>query len=101
MVWMRNYKQRCNKCKKNYVGVVGRQDYVLCYDCQKDLLNGEIKDPEMKKLFSIPEEYYKESLFLRNIKIYYLKFEKLSDKQIEAFKKVVDKLNERGLQDKK
>ena len=44
----------------------------------------------MKKMFDIPEEFYRESLFLRNIKSSYLRFGKLSGKQIEWFKKVVE-----------
>jgi len=48
----------------------------------------------MKKLFDIPEKFYQENLFLRNIKSNYLRFGKLSDKQIEAFKKTVEKMKE-------
>lgn len=86
---MVRYKELCKKCRKNYIIVNRRERYPLCYDCQKPLLNKEIKDKEMKKLFDIPEEFYKESIFLRNIKLYYLKFLSLSDKQAAAFKKVV------------
>jgi hypothetical protein len=86
------YQQKCSRCKKNYVTVSRRQTYVVCYDCQKEELKGEVKDPEMKKLFNIPEEYYKENSFLRNIKAGYLRFGKLSDKQIAAFKKTVKEL---------
>lgn len=73
--------------------MVSRNDrYALCYDCQKKYLEGEIKSKKMKELFDIPEEFYKESLFLRNIKTYYLRFGKLSEKQISAFKKTVKKM---------
>ncbi|MBU0929757.1 MAG: hypothetical protein KJ623_01665 [Nanoarchaeota archaeon] len=89
---MVRYKQLCNKCKKNYVVVTYKQYYALCYDCQKNELKGKIKNPAMKKMFDIPEEFYKENSFLRNIKINYLKFRKLSEKQIEVFKKVVKKM---------
>ncbi len=89
---MVTYKQLCNKCKKNYVVVTSKQNYALCYDCQKNDLKKKIKDPKMKKLFDIPEEFYKESSFLRNLKLYYLQFEKLSEKQIEAFKKTVERM---------
>lgn len=57
-------------------------------------MEGEITDPEMKQLFDIPEEYYKESMFLRNIKINYLKYGNLTEKQIAAFKKVAAKIKE-------
>lgn len=89
---MVKYKQRCGKCRKNYVIVGGREKYALCYDCQKKHLHGEIKSAKMRKMFDIPEKYYKENLFLRNIKIYYLKFGSLSEKQVKAFKKVVGEL---------
>ena len=46
----------------------------------------------MKKLFNIPEKYYKKSLFLRNIKLNYLRYGGLTDKQIETFKKVAKQL---------
>lgn len=58
-------------------------------------MEGDITDPKMKKLFDIPEKYYKDSMFLRNIKINYLKYGNLTDKQIEAFKKVVGKIKEK------
>ena len=74
--------------------ITSKTKYPLCYDCQKNDIQGEIKDPEMKKMFDIPEEFYKESLFLRSIKINYLRFGKLSDKQIEWFKKVTEKIKE-------
>lgn len=95
------YKQRCNRCKKNFVTTTSNQNYVLCYDCQKDELKGTIKDPAMKKLFNIPEDFYKENLFLRNIKANYLKFGDLSEKQIEAFKKVAENIkNEKKVKQK-
>lgn len=84
------YKKLCGRCKKNYVIVGWRQRNATCYNCQKKELEAEIKDPKMKKLFSIPEEYYKQNTFLRNVKLSYIRYGKLSDKQIEAFKKTVD-----------
>mgnify|MGYP001563334381 CR=1 FL=1 len=74
--------------------VTSRTRFTVCYDCQKDDLKGEIKSEKMKKLFDIPEEFYKESLFLRSIKANYLKFGKLSEKQIEWFKKVFEEMKE-------
>ena len=87
---MVRFKQLCMKCKKNMVIVTAKTRFTVCYNCQKEELHGEIKNPKMKAMFDIPEEFYKESLFLRSIKINYLKFGKLSDKQIEWFKKVVE-----------
>ena len=86
------YKQKCAKCKKNYVIVTWKQGYPICYDCQKDQLVGEISDPQMKKLLDIPEHFYRENSFLRSIKINCLQYGKLSEKQIETFKKAVEKL---------
>jgi hypothetical protein len=82
------------KCKKNYVITTTSQKYVICYECQKDLLIGEIKDPMFKKLFDIPEDYYKTNAFLRNIKINYLRYYSLTENQISAFKKTVEKMKE-------
>ena len=90
------YKQKCYVCKKNYVIATYRQRYVLCYECQKKELEGEIKDPKMKQLFDIPEQYYKDNAFLRDIKINYLKYNTLTKKQIEAFKKTVQKIKEKN-----
>ena len=87
-----NYKSKCISCKKNYVLMTYKQRYPICYDCQKKELEGEIKDPKMKKLFNIPEEFYKQNAFLRSIKINYLKYGELSKKQIEVFKQVIEKL---------
>ncbi len=87
-----SYKQRCGRCKKNMVVVTARTNFPLCYDCQKNDLNGEIKEPAMKKMFDIPEEYYQSNSFLRSIKINYLRYGSLSEKQIEAFKKTVEKM---------
>jgi len=89
---MAKYKQRCFRCKKNYVLVSGRNNYPICYDCQKTELNQEIKNKKMKKLFNIPEEFYKENFFLRNIKLYYLRNNKLSEKQVQAFKKTTKEM---------
>ena len=89
---MVRYKQKCWKCRKNYVTVSRSQKWAVCYDCQKNELKGEIKDPKMKKMFNISEEFYKENSFLRDIKSKYLQWGELSEKQIAAFKKTVDEL---------
>ena len=86
------FKQKCFKCRKNYVTVGRGQRFVICYDCQKAEMKGDIKDPKMKKMFDIPEEFYKENSFLRDIKVKYLKWGELTEKQIAAFKKTVEKM---------
>lgn len=86
------FKQKCIRCRKNFVIITNKNRYPLCYDCQKKELNVKINDPKMKKLFDIPEEYYKKNDFLRAIKANYIKFENLSERQIEAFKKTVEEM---------
>ncbi len=92
---MADYKTKCAKCKNVWVLVSARTRFPICYECQKPELTGKIKDPKMKKLFAIPEELYKENLFLRSIKANYLRFGSLTEKQIEAFKKVVADLKKK------
>ncbi|MBC8495962.1 hypothetical protein H8D36_07435 [archaeon] len=94
-----NYKIKCSKCKQNYQLVTRPTRFVVCYECQKPDLKGEITDPKMKKLLDIPEQFYKDNLFLRDIKIKYLRFGDLSEKQIAAFEKVVDKMQKAVMKD--
>ena len=51
-----------------------------------------IKDAKFKKMFDIPKEFYEQSAFLRNIKESCIRFENLTEKQVEAFKKVVKEM---------
>lgn len=88
------FKKKCGICKKNYVKATYRDKFIVCYECQKKQMQGEITDPEMKKMFDIPENLYKENSFLRNIKINYMRFGSLTDKQIAAFKKTVKEMQE-------
>lgn len=74
--------------------------FVTCYPCQKAEMSGEIKDADMKKMFDIPEELYMRNAFLRDIKIKYLRFGQLTDKQIDAFKKVSKELKEKKSQER-
>ncbi|MBT4540791.1 hypothetical protein HOC35_04730 [Candidatus Woesearchaeota archaeon] len=88
------YKKKCIRCKKNYVLVTWRERFPTCFECQKNELNGEIDDPKMKKMFDIPDEFYKENGFLRSIKVNYIRYGGLSEPQIEAFKKTVKKMKD-------
>jgi hypothetical protein len=88
------YKEKCMKCKKNYVLTTNRKEFLVCYDCQKVELDQPFEDKEMEKFFAIPEAYYKKSNFLRNIKINYFRYQSLSDKQKEFFVKVVNEIKE-------
>lgn len=86
------YKQKCSRCYKNYVLVTYKDRFPICYECHKPEMQGVIKDKAMKKMFDIPEDFYKENSFLRKIKINYLKYGELTQPQIDAFKLVVDKI---------
>ena len=85
------YKQRCERCKTNYVTISSWRQHrpIVCYECEKKDMEGKITDPEMIKLFDIPEELYKQNGFLRRIKINYLRYHSLTQPQIDAFKKTV------------
>jgi len=88
------YKHRCVKCKEKYVLVSYKNRFPICFDCQKADLQGDIKDPKMKKMFDIPAEFYRKNSFLRSIKINYLRFKSLTEKQVDAFNKTVAKLKD-------
>jgi len=77
------------------VKMISRKQFPICYDCQKEELKGEIKSSKIKKLFDVPEEFYKESPFLVSVKLFYLRFGRISEKQVEYFKKEVEELKER------
>ncbi len=91
---MVTFKKKCGRCKKNYVLANNRTGFVVCYECQEKQMKGEIKDPVMKKMFNIPHQFYKDSMFLRDIKIKYLMYGSLSERQVEAFKNTVVKFTE-------
>ena len=86
------YKLKCIRCKKNYSLATKRDRYVVCYECSKKELSQPIEDPVFRKLLDIPEEFYVESAFLRNIKLNYIRYNNLTEKQIAAFKKVVEEM---------
>lgn len=86
------FKQKCSKCNTNYVVTAKKVPYIVCYDCQKEDLEKEIDDPFVKNLFNIPIDYYRENAFLRNVKINYIKYKTISEKQISAFKKIVEEI---------
>ena len=88
------YKQRCSICKKNMVLIQSRRQKAECEECQEKQMQGEITDPVFKKMFDIDPELYKKNQFLRSIKIFYLRYERLSERQIEAFQDYVAKANE-------
>ena len=74
--------------------VTSRSQFPLCYDCQKGELSVPITNAKMKKFFAISEEFYRNNPFLRSIKMNYIRFGRLSEKQIEAFKKTVEEMKQ-------
>jgi len=88
------FKQKCALCKQNMVIMYSSRQFPICVQCHMKRIDQEIKDPEMKKMFDIPKSLYEQSSFLRNIKESYLRFDSLTEKQIEAFKKTVKDLEE-------
>ena len=74
--------------------IKSRRQRPVCEPCEEKMYKGEVKDPAFKKLFDIPDAMYKKHQFLRSIKGYYLRYEKLSERQLEAFKEYVKKAKE-------
>lgn len=88
---MARYKQLCMLCRKNHAIIESRKQRAICSECEmKDWK--EIKSGKYKKILEIPKEIYMKSYFLRNVRSYYERFGKLSEKQVEAFKKTADEL---------
>lgn len=85
------YKQRCALCKKNMVLIYSARQFPLCVDCHMKRIAETIKDKKYAFL-NISNELYRESSFLRNIKESFLRFNSLSEKQIDVFKKVAGDL---------
>ena len=88
---MARYKQLCILCRKNRVVIEQYKQKPICPECEMKSWK-EIKNKKYKNLFDVPKEVYAKSYFLRNVREYYTRFEKLSEKQIEAFKKTAEKL---------
>lgn len=98
---MATFQQKCVVCRKNWVTISHRQRYPVCYECKKRDLQGEIKDPKMKRMFKIPEKFYMKSAFLRDIKANYLRYKNLTEKQVNAFKKTVKSMKEKAKEEGK
>jgi hypothetical protein len=77
----------------------GRQ-FPICVDCHMKRIDKPIDNSKFRKLLDIPQESYRKSLFLRNIKESYLRFGTLTKKQIEAFKKTIKELKEGNTREK-
>jgi len=83
------FKQRCARCKKNMVLMYSSRQFPLCNECHLKQVNLKIDDPKWAKFFDIPQELYEKYYFLRSIKECYLRFNAVTEKQAEAFKKIV------------
>lgn len=88
---MAKYKQLCTLCRRNHVTIEYYKQKPICPECEMKNWE-EVKSEKYKKIFDISKEFYTKSYFLRNVRDYYEKFGKLSEKQIEAFKKTVEKM---------
>ncbi len=86
------YQQRCARCRKNMVQIFSRRQYPICTGCQMRQLDQEIENPEYKKMFDIPREFYVQSYFLRSIKENCIRFGSLSERQVEAFTRTVEEM---------
>ncbi len=86
------FKQKCARCKKNMVLMYSWKQFPVCDECQLNEIDEPIEDKIYRKLFDIDPKLYKESYFLRNIKMQYLRKGILTEKQVEVFKKVAKEL---------
>ncbi len=86
------FKKKCGICKKVWV-VIHRREFPICTPCHmKRIFSEEQKITAKKFLFlNIDKEFYEQSRFLRNIREAYLRFEDLTDRQIEAFKETLER----------
>ena len=94
-----SYKQKCIVCRKNHALVTWKDRTPVCVPCKMKQIDKPIEDPAFKKLFDIDKTLYERSSFLRNIKLSYIRFGKLSDKQIETFREVAETVKNRNPED--
>tara|TARA_Y100000310_G_scaffold288707_1_gene314613 strand:+ start:291 stop:557 length:267 start_codon:yes stop_codon:yes gene_type:complete len=87
---MAKYKELCKYCKKKFVLITNYKQWPICIDCETK--NWKKIDKKKYKFLNLSNELYEKSYFLRNVRGYYERFGKLSDKQIKSFKETVKKL---------
>ena len=96
------YKQRCSSCKEKWALVRSRrQKLVVCDECQMKVVTQKVEDKEYTKMFDIPVAWYKDNPFLLSIRYQYSRFESLTERQVEAFKKTVKELKAEAKKPKK
>lgn len=94
---MASYKQKCGLCKKNWALMrSGYQRFAVCQECEMKVIAKPVKNPKMKKLFDIPQEWYRENHFLRSVRYQYGRFGDITPKQADAFKATVDEMRKNG-----
>ena len=89
------FKQRCVLCKDNMVVMYSHRQFPICVKCHMKRIDKPVEDEKYKKLLEIPKGLYEKSLFLRNIKEAFFRFDSLTEKQVEAFKKTVKEIKEK------
>ena len=72
----------------------GRTRIAICLECEMKEVQQPVESSQMKKLFDIPLDWYRENPFLRSVRYQYGRYGQLTTKQIEAFKKTVKELRE-------
>ncbi|HSU72561.1 MAG TPA: hypothetical protein VLJ21_01800 [Candidatus Binatia bacterium] len=92
------FQQRCAKCRKNMVPMTSSRQFPICAPCQLKEIDQPITSAAMRRFFAIPHELYVQSSFLRSIKSQYLRFGSLTPNQRDAFKKVVEELQNPTIQ---
>ena len=90
------YKQRCAVCKNGWALVTSsRQKFPICKECEMKVVKGKVVDKTLAKMFDIPLEWYEENSFLRSVRYQYGRFESITEKQEEAFKKAVKEMKKK------
>jgi len=83
------FKTKCKVCYKNWVTIKFRE-FPICVGCQMKQVGSEEVKGKKYKFLNIDQKLYEKSRFLRNIRISFNRYDELTAKQIEAFKKAVD-----------
>ena len=66
----------------------------ICDKCREQEITAEIEDPEMKKFFDIPQEWYEKNDRLRSIKVSYLRYGDITEEQKKFFQDLVQKMKD-------
>ncbi len=97
---MAKFKQRCVICKKNMVLMLSARQFPICKDCEMKDFDKPISNAFYRSLLDIDKKWYDENQFLRSIKSHYIRTGMLTQRQVEAFKKVVEEYKATGTSSK-